>query len=740
MRTSTATAPPPGRGVWYVGAEASCLVLGLALAASTTRLFSNTGAPMTLAAVAAAAWLLALALRRSPLPPLIGDLTHLILGAGILLWVVAPEARFGPLPTPGSLSVLAEVVRDDFSVFNDDIAPMAARTGHLAVLAALVWVLALFCSTTAMRLRAPVQAALPHIVAIVGLGFVSRDEARASTAAVLVAAVALYCLAQGAWRNAAYRWQPPGAPAVTRSLAAGAVVLVVAALVSAVLTPLSPARPDPVLDLRRGGLGDGGGPRTVVSPFVEVGSNLGARSNELLFQGATDSPGYWRLTSLEDYDPDSALWALANSYERVEGGVLDTPTREAGLGTAAVDIVGLGGIWVPTPADPVSVESSVELNWDPESRSLVNRSGDVASGDTFDFTTDPEVVSPATLAGAPAVTDDTGLLDSSGVPAELETTARDLTAGLSPYAAALALQDWFRGEFDYDETVDYSSSPDPLAAFVDQRSGFCQQFSTAFALAARSVGLPARVVVGFTTGEAVADAPGTFAVYGRNAHAWPEVLFSGIGWVSFEPTPGRGNPATTGITGVPPAQADPSPEDPGEAATTAPTDPPATTPAPAAGDGETAPSDNGSVRTTQPGPETGGGASRLLLVAALVLLGAGIAAAIWFRRRPDPGAVPADPVRSAWLEACRLVEGCAPEGSDWRPAASETPLEFATRVGDGTGIRSIRELAEMETVRRWSPVGTDASGAAEAATLLEALRSEVAALPESTAGREHEPV
>ena len=50
-----------------------------------------------------------------------------------------------------------------------------------------------------------------------------------------------------------------------------------------------------------------------------------------------------------------------------------------------------------------------------------------------------------------------------------------------------------------------------------------------------AIGLPARVAVGFTPGELNAD--GSYSVFGKNAHAWPEVWFDGIGWVPFEPTP-----------------------------------------------------------------------------------------------------------------------------------------------------------------------------------------------------------
>ncbi len=58
----------------------------------------------------------------------------------------------------------------------------------------------------------------------------------------------------------------------------------------------------------------------------------------------------------------------------------------------------------------------------------------------------------------------------------------------------------------------------------------------------RSIGIPARLAVGFAEGETnndlLSDHPNStsYTVLNRDAHAWPEVYFPGIGWVEFEPT------------------------------------------------------------------------------------------------------------------------------------------------------------------------------------------------------------
>jgi transglutaminase-like putative cysteine protease len=77
----------------------------------------------------------------------------------------------------------------------------------------------------------------------------------------------------------------------------------------------------------------------------------------------------------------------------------------------------------------------------------------------------------------------------------------------------------------------------PLAGFLfEDRRGYCQQFSGAAALMLRMVGVPTRVVSGFSPGSLNSDT-GEYRVRDLDAHSWIEVYFSGIGWVPFDPTP-----------------------------------------------------------------------------------------------------------------------------------------------------------------------------------------------------------
>jgi hypothetical protein len=123
-----------------------------------------------------------------------------------------------------------------------------------------------------------------------------------------------------------------------------------------------------------------------------------------------------------------------------------------------------------------------------------------------------------------------------------ETAQRIAGKAKNPYAATVALEAWLRsgGGFTYDETPPHMGDA-PLVDFVTQtKRGYCQHFAGAMALMLRYLGIPARVAAGFTSGAYDSDR-GTWRVYDRNAHTWVEVWFPGYGWLSFDPTPGRGN-------------------------------------------------------------------------------------------------------------------------------------------------------------------------------------------------------
>ena len=86
---------------------------------------------------------------------------------------------------------------------------------------------------------------------------------------------------------------------------------------------------------------------------------------------------------------------------------------------------------------------------------------------------------------------------------------------------------------DIPETV--TSEGEFLDWFLfEKKEGFCTHFATSFALLARAYDIPARYVQGYST----LSKKLRFDIGSDRTHAWPEAYIEGIGWLTFEPTPG----------------------------------------------------------------------------------------------------------------------------------------------------------------------------------------------------------
>src|SRR5262249_37261527 len=131
-----------------------------------------------------------------------------------------------------------------------------------------------------------------------------------------------------------------------------------------------------------------------------------------------------------------------------------------------------------------------------------------------------------------------------GLPDSVAAEAQHATAGASfPFQQATRLERYLP---DTEKNDPSSATPGHTYGHLEyflgaSHRGTTEQFATAFAVMARSLGLPARVVVGFGPGQSTLD--GAWAVRGRDALVWPEVDFAGLGWVPFYPTPHAGSAA-----------------------------------------------------------------------------------------------------------------------------------------------------------------------------------------------------
>ena len=124
------------------------------------------------------------------------------------------------------------------------------------------------------------------------------------------------------------------------------------------------------------------------------------------------------------------------------------------------------------------------------------------------------------------------------ISARTRELARQVAATApTTYDKVLALERWMGTHTKY--SLDIPPLPPGADAvdrflFVDRR-GFCEQIGTSLVVMLRSLGIPARLAVGYATGERN-PFTGLYEVRGKDAHAWAEVYFPGVGWQGFDPT------------------------------------------------------------------------------------------------------------------------------------------------------------------------------------------------------------
>jgi hypothetical protein len=297
------------------------------------------------------------------------------------------------------------------------------------------------------------------------------------------------------------------------------------------------------------------------------------------------------------------------------------------------------------------------------------------------------------------------------VPQDLTQLAQQISTGeSSPYMRALALEAFLAEHYQYAADAPSGHAYPNLRFFLFEdpraggRRGTSEQFASSFAALGRLMGLPTRVVVGFHTPE------GGGPITGADALAWPEVLFTGIGWVAFDPIPDGDVPPR-------PLEDEFLPKPP------PPTSPPASV-EPPAGPTWTAPPP---TRTIAALPPAGPGAVAIAsgvgggLITLIVLLMALVVLLRFARTRRRFRGAPSRQVLGAWDEVldALLLAGAPPPA---HLAAAEV-ASHAAHVADAAGpshrprpaVPDLRDLAVK--VNAVSFAGTTTPGPDELAAL-----------------------
>jgi transglutaminase-like putative cysteine protease len=125
-----------------------------------------------------------------------------------------------------------------------------------------------------------------------------------------------------------------------------------------------------------------------------------------------------------------------------------------------------------------------------------------------------------------------------GLDPRISALARKITASApTMYDKAVALESYLRTHYAYSLNVQKPDGAEGVSWFLfdGDHKGFCNYFASAMSVMARSVGIPARVVAGYTHGTFDANRR-QWIIRGSDAHAWTQIYFAGYGWINFEPS------------------------------------------------------------------------------------------------------------------------------------------------------------------------------------------------------------
>jgi hypothetical protein len=110
------------------------------------------------------------------------------------------------------------------------------------------------------------------------------------------------------------------------------------------------------------------------------------------------------------------------------------------------------------------------------------------------------------------------------------------TAETRRLTQVLRVHDYLKSNYYYSLTPGLAADGDQLSHFLyTSKKGYCSYFAFAMALLCRSLGIPARVAVGFYVNPET-EVLNFYEVRAYQAHAWVEVYFEEYGWIEFDPS------------------------------------------------------------------------------------------------------------------------------------------------------------------------------------------------------------
>ncbi|MFC7405982.1 transglutaminaseTgpA domain-containing protein [Georgenia alba] len=515
------------------------VVLALVLAAHTPLLpvFGTVRLVVTVvvaALVGTAIAVVGAARRWGPLP-MLGTLVVVFAALSAL---GAPQtALAGIVPTLETLGAVGQGVVTSWKDVVTILPPLGPSRNMLTAPYVLALVSSCVAGTLALRTRRVVWALIPPAVVLVGAILLGTIDV--TTAMPLGLGMAAVALVWGSWRTGRLhtnRW-------------AGVAALVVVGLVAGTGAGLLAPREgrlvlreyvQPPPDLH-----------DYPSPLAGFREHVKDHRDEAIItvDGLPDGAQV-RLATLEEYD--GTRWAVADpesgTGEYLRIGDRIEPTLTDGLHRARITIGAYDQVWVPTVGQPYDLDFAGpradmlarDFYFNRATGTGLTTAG-LREGDTYEvLAAVPQVPSDTALEGAPLAE----VSQPETMPPDVITAVGQTMAGdaSTPIARIRAVEQALQqGYFSHGLEGEAPSLAghgaarlDSLLGGDDPMVGDEEQYAAAMGLILPSLGIPARVVMGF---EVPQGSEGDVELTGDDMSAWVEVPFEGHGWVPFYPTP-----------------------------------------------------------------------------------------------------------------------------------------------------------------------------------------------------------
>lgn len=498
-----------------------------------------------------------------PLTVVLALAAYFLLGTPLAL---PGQALFGVLPTLDSLSGLVLGAVFGWSDAVTLQAPLEAPPYVAVVPYVAGWLVALVSVTLAVRWlprvrrpsvgRAAVLLSGPALLLLAAILLGTRDPFFAGVRGVLFAGVALVWLS---WRRA--RFARDGVEtdsAVRRSRLLGGAAVVLGAVVVGALAGTLLAPPAASRYVVRDEITPPFDPLDYPSPLAGFRKYTKDLQKTKLFTVTGLKQGQTiRLATMDSYD--GVVWSVASpgsstdasgAFELLGSTIPRPPLFTAGASsTASIAVLGYSDVWLPTLGYTNRLTFDEHTGEDPAAGVRVNTAtgtAAVTSGvhDGLAYTvgaTAQKVPNDRALAKVPPAK--LALPAVTNVPDVVSAKAEEYAG-----SADTAIQKLRNIERSLKSLgfLSHGRASDPVPSRAGEGAdrmtdllskspmvGDQEQYASAFALMARRLGYPTRVVMGF----APKVAGSTTTVTGDDVTAWDEVAFDGVGWVPFFPTP-----------------------------------------------------------------------------------------------------------------------------------------------------------------------------------------------------------